>query len=187
MQKYKDAVLYIIFMIMAFAYVIFKMQPTVVELISVEKDISTKTTELADSERKLETLKTGAIEKQVKIAGQTKKIFRPEISGLDAEGASTVLFDDIIEMAKYNGIKFYSVEYIYNPPEDEFVKGAAAKYNVCQVNMQMIADYSDLSSFLKDIYKYPYLLNIDKIELVPYPKNKKILMINMQLKLYTEK
>ena len=78
-------------------------------------------------------------------------------------------------------------EGVYNPPEDEFIKSAADKFNVCSLNMQIIADYSDLESFLKELYKYPYLININKIELTPYPKNKKILMSILQLKLYSSK
>lgn len=89
-------------------------------------------------------------------------------------------------MAKYNGLKIYAIQYTYNPPDDEFVKGATGKYNVCQLDMEVIVDYQDLESFLKDIYKYPYLINIDMIELTPYPKNKKILLTNLQIKLYSQ-
>jgi hypothetical protein len=97
------------------------------------------------------------------------------------------MFDDLIEMAKYNSVKMYSIAYTYNPPDDSFVKGAAGQFNVCQINMQMIADYVDFNEFLKSIYKYPYLICIDEIELKPYTKNKRILLINVQLKLYSAK
>lgn len=186
MLKYRDAILFVIFIIIGFAYAIVRINPEISKFISIESDIKDKTLQVADLQRKLETLKASEQEKITSI-DQVKNIYKPESAGLDAESSFTVLFDDIIDMAKYNGIKIYSVEYVYNPAEDEFVKGAADRYNVCQLNMQVIADYPDLESFLKELYKYPYMININKLEISPYPKNKKILMAIVQLKLYSQK
>lgn len=187
MYKYKEAILYIGFMIFAIVFVVVKMQPKVVELINVEKDLRTQTAESQDLDRKLETLKSAEMKKQMQVDKQNKKIYKPGEAGLDAESSFTVIFDDIIEMAKYNSVKVYSIEYVYNPETDEFVKGDPSKYNVCQVDMKLIADYVDMESFFRELYKYPYLVNIDKIELVPYQKNKRILLSNVQLKLYSQK
>ena len=187
MQKYKEAILYIFFILIGLIYAIVKIQPTAVNLYSIEDQLKTKTVELADLQRKLETLKAAEVEKNLAMSGQAKKVYKPDVSGLDAESSFTVIFDDLIEMAKYNGIKIYSIEYAYNPPEDEFVKGAADKYNVCAINLDIISDYVDLESFLKEIYKYPYLVNINKISSMPYTKNKKIILTKLQLKLYSAK
>ncbi|MFA7658389.1 MAG: hypothetical protein WCY19_03045 [Candidatus Gastranaerophilaceae bacterium] len=186
MQKYKEAILFVIFITIGFIYALASLRPRIVDIFTVEKDLSTKSIEYADLERKLETLKASEIA-NMSTSDQTKNIYKPEIPGMDAESSFTVIFDDIIEMAKYNGIKIYSIEYVYNPAEDEFVKGVGSQYNVCQLNMQIIADYPDLESFLKEIYKYPYLINIDKLELAPYNRNKKILLAKLQLKLYSSK
>jgi len=186
-HKFKDSILYIIFIIIAIIFVLFKMQPKVVELFDVESQLGTKRAELSDQERKLETLKVSSIEKAAQTAGKIKKVYKSEEPGLDTESSFTVLFDDLIEMAKYNGIKIYSIEYVYNPETDEVVKGAPDKYNVCQLNMQMVADYLDLESFFKEIYKYPYLVNIDKVEITSYEKNKKMLLVHLQIKLYSAK
>lgn len=186
MQKYRESILYIVCLIIALIFSISKLQPQIVSIMSINNEIKNKTIEAADLERKLETLKAKEIE-SMDTSSQTKKIYKPEESGLDAESSFAVVFDDIIEMAKYNGIKVYAIEYLYNPPEDEFVKGDASKYNVCQLNMQIIADYADLESFIKELFKYPYLINISKLEISPYAKNKKILVSNIQLKLYSLK
>lgn len=186
MKKYKEAIFYITFIIIAFVFVIAKTYPQIINIINLEKNISQKSFESNDLERKLEVLKSSDQEKKT-LTGQLKQIYKPEISGLDAESSFTVIFDDVIDMAKYNGIKVYSIQYTYNPPEDVFVKGDAAKYNVCQLNMEIISDYQDLESFLKELYKYPYLINIDKIVLTPYTKNKKILLVELQVKLYSSK
>lgn len=186
MQKYKEPILYLVIILILFIVGIAKIQPMVVNSYKIAKDTQTKSAEFVESQRKLDTLKK---EQEEKIAtqGQAKKIYKPDETGLEAEAASAVLFDDIIEMAKYNQVKIYSVAYVYNPPEDEFVKGAANSYNVCQLNMQLIADYADLQAFLEELYKYPYFVNLSKLEMAPYTKDKRILLVNMQLKLYAAK
>lgn len=186
MQKYKEAILYIVFIVVIFIYGVINIQPVIVNAFNIGNQIKAKKVELADSQRKLETLKSSQLEKMA-TSGQSKKIYKPEEAGLDAESSFAVLFDDIIEMAKYNQVKVYSIAYVYNPPGDDFVKGATNNYNVCQLNMQLIADYADLQSFLEDIYKYPYFMNISKLELAPYTRDKKVLLINLQLKLYAAK
>lgn len=186
MKKYKEPILYTILILLGFIYVVSRAQPQIVQILDIEKNIKDKTVQSADLDRKLETIKQSMSER-MSLAGLAKKVYKPEIEGLDVESSFTVIFDDIIDMAKYNGIKIYSIEYVYNPQDDEFVKGAADKYNVCQLNMQLITDYEDMQSFLVELYKYPYLINIDKLELTPYPKDKKILLTYLQLKLYSSK
>lgn len=186
MLRYKEAIIYSVFIIVVFVIVVAKLQPEVAKIIDIENNIKTQTGQEADLERKLETLKKSEIEKQ-EISAQSKKIYKPDIAGLDEDASFAVLLDDVIDMAKYNSIKIYSIKYTYNPKEDDFVKGAADKYIVCQLEMQVISDYADLESFLRELYKYPYLINIDKIELSPYTKNKRIIITNLQIKLYTSK
>lgn len=187
MQRYSKSILIAVAVLILTVFLFTKAQPKVAELYSVEKNLSTKTTESADLERQLETLKTEATKKEMSMSTALKKIYKPEVPGVDAEASFTLMFDDLIEMAKYNGVKIYSVEYVYNPETDEFVVGAKDKFNVCQLNMQVIGDYSDLETFFQEIYRYPYLVNFDKIELVPYEKNKAIIIGKIQIKLYSSK
>lgn len=187
MQKYKDSILYIVFIIISIIFVGVKIQPKAVEFFDVKTQLKAKSLELSDLDRKLESLKAANMEKDLNVAKKNKKIYKPEGGGMDMESSFTVLFDDVIEMAKYNGIKIYSIEYIYNPTTDEVVKGAPDKYNVCQLNMQMISDYIDLESFFKELYKYPYLVSLDNIEISSYEKNKKLLVTKLHLKLYSAK
>lgn len=186
MQRYKEPILYIIIILIGLVIAIVNIKPLIVNSFTLGKDIQSKQVELADSQRKLQALKAAEAEK-MSTSQQAKKIYKPDTTGVDAESSFSVLLEDVIEMAKYNQVKVYSVSYVYNPPEDEFVKGAGSTYNVCQLNMQLVADYRDLQTFLEDIYKYPYLVTLDKIEMAPYMKDKKILLINLQLKMYSSK
>jgi hypothetical protein len=185
--RYKEAILYIFFILVFLIVGVLKIYPQVLNVFNIEKNITETSTKVSDLQRKLNELKATAASKTAAQSIQSKKIYKPEGSNLDTETSFSIIFDDIIDMAKYNGVKVYSIEYTYNPSEDVFVKNAAAKYNVCELNMSIIVDYQDLESFLKDIFKYPYLINIGKIEIIPYPKNKKILLTSLQLTLYAEK
>lgn len=188
MRKYREAILYSFTLIILLVVALILVKPKIGGIIRVEKDLQEKTVQIADLERQLQTLKQAAeIPEDTTKPDQVKKIYKPETASTEAESSFTVPFDDIIDMAKYNGIKIYSIEYVYNPTEDDFVKNASVQYNVCQVNMQIVSDYADLESFLKELYKYPSLINIDKLEITPYPKNKKILLSVLQLKLYASK
>lgn len=184
MKKYKDVVLYIVLIVLLFVWAVTKLQPKIVEYADLFKSVKEKTIERDDLKRKLDSYKQAEERKATAQVGLIKKIYRPESGMGDAESVFSSMFDLIIEYARYNGIKTRSIEYIYNPPEDEFVKGAGGRYNVCQLNLQMVGDYSDFESFLKDLYKYPYLIGFSKIEITPYEKNKKILLINLELRLY---
>jgi len=186
MLKYKGIIVYLLIVIIGFIYALWNLIPHVKDLYSIEEDIKAKTLVAADLDRKLQDLKNSEIDK-LSVSQMVKNIYKPSIGGADLESSFAVVFDDIIEMAKYNGIRIYSLEYIYNPPEDEFVKQASASYNVCELKMQLVSDYTDFEGFLKELFKYPYLINIEKVELTPYLKNKKILIINLNLKLYSEK
>lgn len=190
MKKYKDIILWTVLILLILIVLLIKTKPEIGKIIRTEKSIKEKTVQLADLQRQLDTLKQNAANADTQKAEapkQQKNIYKPETASTEAESSFSVLFDDVIDMAKYNGIKVYSIEYKYNPAEDEFVKNASSQYNVCQLNMSLVSDYSDLESFLRELYKYPYLINVDKLEIMPYPKDKKIIISGLQLKLYASK
>lgn len=185
MNRYKEAILYIVFILVVLIMTIIKTYPKIIDTFTAFRNINSQTTQQKDLQTKLDALKKDEMEKMT-ISGLSKKIFKSETPGVDTETSFSTIFDDVINIAKYNGIKIYAIQYTYNPPDDDFVKGAAGKYNVCQLDMQIVVDYQDLESFLKELYKYPYLINVDTIELSPYAKNKKILLTNLRLKLYSQ-
>lgn len=190
MKKYKEVILWSVLILVAFVFLAIQTKPQAGKVIRIERGLKEKTVQIADLQRQLDTLKKDAADaasQKLDKPMQAKNIYKPEIASAEAESAFPVVFDDVIDMAKYNGIKIYSIEYNYNPKEDDFVKNASSQYNVCQLNMQLVSDYSDLEGFLKELYKYPYLVNLDKIEITPYSKNKKIILSILQLKLYASK
>ena len=98
-----------------------------------------------------------------------------------------VMFEDVIQSAKYNGLKLRSIEYNMNPAYDVVQKNIGSEYNVCAVQMQLIGSYMQFRSYFQDIYNYPYLINLDKISIVPYADNKRILIADVTVILYSAK
>jgi hypothetical protein len=137
MQLYKEAIIYVLVFFAAIIILGVKLKPQVFNIYGIEKNLNAKNIEIVDLQRKLDTLKSAEAEK-TNLAGLTKTIYKPGEAGTDTESSFTVVFDDIIDMAKYNGVKIYSIEYVYNPTDDEFVKSASDKYNVCQKHFLQI-------------------------------------------------
>ena len=168
-------------------FVVYKTIPVVQNILNIQEQHKTQSASLADAERKLEGLKAQAEQKRIENANLPKAFFKPITEGLDTEAVISDEFGEILQLLRENKIKTRSVNYEYDPQDDNFVKNVAYKYHVCRITAQMIASYADFENFLRDLYKHEHFLEISKIEIVPYEKNKRILLVNLQLKLYAEK
>ncbi len=166
--------------------------PQISEFIESRSAYNLKMEEYASKEQKLESAKDAAAAKNNANPsdaglGETKEFYKPLESGMDTESILAAEFDEILELITANSIKTRSVKFTSDPSDDNFVKGAASKYSVCKLDMEMIASYANFRNFLKDLYRHDHYLDIAKIEIIPYQKNKSVLLINLQLKLYAEK
>jgi len=150
---------------------------------------------LAETQQKLDEAKTKLQNYQKKEAEMKAKsnsesgkpFFKPIFTGMDTEAVIAGEFAEILQLIRANKIKVRSIKYDYDPADDNFVKGAGAKYNAARLNMEMIGNYVNYDNFIRELYKHPHFLDIQSIEIVPYRKNKRILLINFKLKLYAEK
>ena len=52
--------------------------------------------------------------------------------------------------------------------------------------MKIIGSYTDFENFLTDLYKYPYLVSISSYDIVPYYKDKNVLLIKLGVKVYMQ-
>ena len=96
------------------------------------------------------------------------------------------MFEDIIRLLKANGLKLIGVENKSTGIEDSIVQNAGAMYNTCQINMQILGTYNHFQKFLTHLYDYPYLINISSMDVIPFDKDKKTLIINLSVILYSE-
>ena len=114
-----------------------------------------------------------------------KKIYTPtEDFGNDQNDTLFfTLYNDVIEMVRANSIKIKSIDYQYNPQGDIFAQQGTA-YFICDVDMAIVSNYVNLGKLIQDLYQYPYYIKINKVEVTPYPKDKKILLSTISLRLY---
>lgn len=185
--------LLVLIIFLAIYFIAFQFIPKVSEFSSKHSEYKTQMQLYADKEKTLEQLKAANAQKvqadaaAADTSGMDKELFKPLESGMDPENVLASEFNEILSLITMNTIKTRSVQYSYDPADDNFVKGAASKYSVCKLDMQMIATYTNFKNFMQELYKHEHYLDIAKIEIIPYNKNKTILLINLQLKLYAER
>ena len=186
-KKFQIAIAILVLTVIVFAFLVSKIVPVVQNILNIQEQYKTQTESLADSERKLAGLKADAEKKKEEEANVLKAFFKPIEMSLDTEAVMSDEFGEILQLLRDNKIKTRSVKYEYDPQDDNFVKNVGDRYGACRLNIEMVANYSNLENFLRELYKHEHFLDISKIEIVPYDKNKRILLINLQIKLYAQK
>ncbi len=158
----------------------------------VNNDIKTKNETLQQKQEQLDKLNASAaeiIQKENDASKSEKPFYKPIMAGFDSEAAIAGEFSEILQLVRANQIKIRSIKYEYDKDvtDDAFAQNAGDQYNVARLNIEMIANYSNYDNFLKEMYKHDHFLDIQQIEIVPYKKNKKVLLINCKVKLYAKK
>ena len=146
------------------------------ELEQVTEELTKKQQAKANIVRKLKKLKDSVMSSQ-------KRIYSPTEDNIENDTLFFTLYSDVIEMVRANTIKIKSIDYQYSPKGDIFVAQGDA-YFVCDVNMEVVSNYKNLGKLIENLYQYPYYIKINNIEVVPYQKDKKILLSTISLRLY---
>ena len=157
---------------------------------SVKQEIEAKQATVQEKQSQIEAYERKIQEEQNRAKvdkNEPKPFYKPVIQGLDTESVIAGEFAEVLQLVRANKIKVRSIKYDYDPQDDVFVANAAESYNVARLNMEMIANYSNYDNFLKELYKHEHFLDIQSAEIVPYKKNKKVLLINFKVKLYAKK
>jgi Tfp pilus assembly protein PilO len=123
--------------------------------------------------------------KKIQDASATaqKKVYAPVESDLGNDTLFFTLYNDVIEMMHSNSLRIKSIDYVYNPQGDEFVK-AGKDYFVFDVNVELVSNYTNLGKFIQDLYQYPYYIKILDLKVKPYNRDKKILISDLSIRLY---
>lgn len=158
--------------------------PKIDELASLESQVTQKTNEESDLQKKIDVVQSKIKKIKDSIGASQKKIYSPIESDLGDETLFFTLYNDVIEMLHANSVKIKAIDYEYNPNSDNFVKFGKDIYFVCDVNMELVSNYVNLGKLVQDIYQYPYYIRINNMEVKPYQKDKKILLTNLSLRLY---
>lgn len=187
LKKFKIAVSIFVGSIVVFGFLVSKIVPEIQRIIEIQEQHKTQTSTLADAERKLQGLKDNIEAKKIENANMVKAFFKPINGGNDTESVISDEFGEILQIIRVNKIKTRSIKYDYDPQDDNFVKNVGNKYHVCRITAEMVGNYSNFENFLRELYKHEHFLEISKIEIVPYQKNKRILLATLQIKLYAQR
>ncbi len=188
LKLFKNAIMLLGLLVFMVIYLLFtKIVPLVQGISQTSAEYKTQAGILGEKERILDTKKQAVMKATDTNLTGTKEMYKPLESGLDAEGVVAAQFDDILKLLKANSIKTRAISYNYNPEDDPFIKSAPDKLSACTLDMQMVATYKNFEGFIKDLYKHEHFLDISKIEIIPYEKNKTLLLINFKLTLYALK
>ena len=188
MDKYKRYFGVIIFVILIGLILMFvgtKIIAKYATMNQLKADVDQISQTLEQQKRLQMTVQAKIKKLKASVMGSQKKIYTPiEDFGNDQNDTLFfTLYNDVIEMVKANSIKIKSIDYQYNPEGDLFVEQGTT-YFVCDVNMEIVSNYVNLGKLIQDLYQYPYYIKINKIEVIPYPKDKKILLSTISLRLY---
>lgn len=181
--------IFIIIVILAFALGIYLIYPKANEAYSMYNTVKSQKAAVADLENQVNELKQKQQREEMQARENAKPIYVNEADTGSSDQMSSfgVMFEDIISAAKYNNMKLRSIEYNTQPSEDIIYQNIKDFYNVCVVKMELIGNYSQFKSYFEDIYNYPYLINIAKIDIKPYEKDPKILLGTVNIALYSKK
>lgn len=161
--------------------------PQATNAINLYQEVQSKTQTVENLKNQIQDLKRKKEASDQKSKTAAKPVFKNELEVTDQMSSFGVMFEDVIQAAKYNGLKLRSISYDTAPTHDEVFREVADAYNACGINMQLIGSYAQFRSYFQDIYNYPYLINLDKISIKPYEKNKRILIADVVVTLYSTK
>ncbi len=187
LKKFKSVILIFVGTLVVFGFLLSRVIPTVTDLFKTNSDYNNAVQSLKDKERTLKDLQEKNEKASKENKEQIKAFFKPIEQGLDTEAVIANEFAEILTIIRSNAIKTKSIKYEYDPKDDNFVKNAADKYNVAKLDIELIGSYRDFERFLKELYKHEHFVDMSSMEIVPYQKDKKILLIAFQMKLYAQK
>lgn len=180
----------IVLIVAGFAYFVPQVVTNVQGYTALSQEIQTKTNTIQEKQAKLDNYRKQEQEmkkKEEETAKGEKPFYKPVMQGLDTEAVIAGEFAEILQLIRANQIKVRSIKYEYDPKDDAFVQGDSSKYNVARLNMEMVGNYSNYDNFLKEMYKHEHFMDLQSVEIVPYKKNKRVLLINFKVKLYAKK
>ena len=145
--------------------------PVITAIQELKVQVETQAGVLAEKQRKLDDARL-QLKKQQDESTLEKEFFVPEEKGLPDDDMIAGEFEEILEIIRSNTIKMRSINFDMNPRGDVFVQGAPEKFNVAALKMEMIGTYKNFENFLKDLYKHEHFLEISKVQIEPYEKDK---------------
>ncbi|MCQ2738877.1 MAG: hypothetical protein MJ237_01475 [bacterium] len=163
------------------------LNPKIAEMTSINEQITSQQDRLTKLQLDKKTVEGKLKKMKDSLSTVKKRVYAPTVADLGSDSNDAVfytLYNDLIEMIRTNSIKVKSMQYTYNPEDDDFVKYGGADYFVTEIDMELVSNYVNLGKFIESLHQYAYYLKIMDVEVTPYEKDKKILLTTMKLRLY---
>lgn len=186
-KKFQIAVIILVAAILGCIFLVMHTIPEFQKVSDIQTNYKQQTDTLADLERQLADLNDTLSKEKADDENVLKAFFKPTSFSVDNDSAISEEFNEILELLRENKVKTRVLKFEPDPKDDNFVSHLPNKYYVSRMSAEMIANYTDFENFLRDLYKHEHFLEISQIEIKPYEKNKRILLINLQIKLYAQK
>lgn len=188
MKILKTYYLYFLVIILVIAFCIYQIIPKV-------QTVSGNIARISEMEAKVNDLNVKYIEVQKRQNAENmkyenlehKNIYKPEYAYSNSLLALNGMLEEITNMALKNDLKLRKVDYIENLTNDVIMANDPNSYNACGVKLSLIGPYIEFQKFLNELFIYPYLVNINTIDISPYQKDKRILIIDVTLHMYARK
>ena len=135
----------------------------------------------------LEVQKRQNIENMKYANLEQKIIYQPQYAYSNSLLALNGMLEDITNKALKNQLKLRKIDYIKNLTNDVITTNDPNSYNACGVKLSLIGSYLEFQKFLNEIFTYPYLVNLNTIDITPYQRDKRVLIIDVTLHMYAKK
>ena len=180
--------LFVVALIIAFGIGGYMIFPKPQDAYNAYKTLESQKVAVENLKNEVNALKQKQQQEEMRARQDAKPIYANEAeSSGDTMSSFGIMFEDIISAAKQNNMKLRSIEYNTAPTGDIIYDNIKDFYNVCVVKLELIGTYSHFKSYFDIIYNYPYLINIAKVDIKPYERNKKILLGTVNIALYSKK
>jgi Tfp pilus assembly protein PilO len=150
-----------------------------------ESNIEKSQARLNSKKKEKKTVEDKIKKMQDSLATLQKKLYAPVEMDLGDETLFFTLYNDVLEIIRSNAVKIKSIDTEYNPKDDPFVVSGGGNYFVSEVRFELIGNYVNLGKAIEDLYQYPYYIKICEISVKPHAKDKRVLLANLTLRLYS--
>lgn len=150
-------------------------------------NLKAKKSAVENLRRQVEIAKQNAMQEGAGLGENKKQIYDPKIKSAEVMVSFNETLETILEMAKQSGLKIKTIEFKDIPESDEIKQKHSSECNATLLVTRMIGTYAELQNFLREIYRYQYLIGIYDLKVVPYEVDKKILIVDLSLSLYAKK
>lgn len=188
MKILKAYYLYFLVIVLVIAFCIYQIIPKVQNVQDNINRIAEMETKVNDLNVKyLEVQKRQNIENMKYANLEQKSIYQSQYTYSNSLLALNGMLEEITNMALKNQLKLRKIDYIENLTNDVIISNDPNSYNACGVKLSLIGPYIEFQKFLNELFIYPYLVNINTIDISPYQKDKRILIIDVTLHMYAKK